>query len=51
MNATVKRIVELLFQDVEMTDEVKALEEEILNKIVRIGMKTKLRRAAVRMTP
>ncbi len=31
MNATVKRIVELLFQDVEMTDEVKALEEEILN--------------------
>lgn len=31
MNATVNRIVELLFQDVEMTDEVKALEEEILN--------------------
>ena len=31
MNATVKRIVELLFQDVERTDEVKALEEEILN--------------------
>ena len=31
MNATVKRIVELLFQDVEMTDEIKALEEEILN--------------------
>lgn len=31
MNATVKRIVGLLFQDVEMTDEVKALEEEILN--------------------
>ena len=31
MNATVKRIVELLFQDVEMTEEVKALEEEILN--------------------
>ena len=29
MNATVKRIVELLFQDVEMTDEVKALETEI----------------------
>ena len=26
MNATVKRIVELLFQDVEMTDEVNALE-------------------------
>ena len=31
MNATVKRIVELLFQDVERTEEVKALEEEILN--------------------
>lgn len=31
MNATVKRIVELMFQDAEMTDEVKALQEELLN--------------------
>ena len=31
MNATVKRIVELMFQDTEMTDEVKALQEELLN--------------------
>lgn len=31
MNATVKRIVELMFQDVEMSAEVQAIYEEVLN--------------------
>ena len=31
MNASVKRIVELVFQDVELTDEVRALREEVMN--------------------
>ena len=31
MNASVRRIVELVFQDVELTDEVRALREEVMN--------------------
>lgn len=31
MNATVARIVELLFEDVEMTDEVQAIRDEVMN--------------------
>ena len=31
MNATVKRIVEILFQDTEMTEEVQALRDELLD--------------------
>lgn len=31
MNTTVARIVEILFQDTEMNDEVKALQDEVLN--------------------
>lgn len=31
MNETVKRIVELLFQDVEMNDEVKAIHDEVMD--------------------
>lgn len=31
MNETVARIVELLFQDVEMTDEVRAIHDEVMN--------------------
>ena len=31
MNETVARIVELLFQDVEMNDEVKAIHDEVMN--------------------
>lgn len=31
MNTTVKRIVELMFQDVEMNDEVQAIHDEVLN--------------------
>ena len=31
MNETVKRIVEILFQDTEMTDEVAAIKDEVMN--------------------
>ena len=31
MNETVAKIVELLFQDVEMTDEVRAIHDEVMN--------------------
>ena len=31
MNASVKRIVEIVFQDVKLTDEVRALREEVMN--------------------
>lgn len=31
MNATVKRIVEIMFQDAEMSDEVVALKDEVMN--------------------
>ncbi|MGN0777698.1 MAG: DUF4097 family beta strand repeat-containing protein [Aristaeellaceae bacterium] len=31
MNATVERIVELLFEDLEPTDEVKAIKDEVMN--------------------
>lgn len=31
MNATIERIVELMFQDVEMNDEVQALHDEVMN--------------------
>ena len=31
MNATVQRIVELLFEDLELTDEVQAIKDEVMN--------------------
>ncbi|MGN1020475.1 MAG: DUF4097 family beta strand repeat-containing protein, partial [Aristaeellaceae bacterium] len=31
MNATVQRIVELLFEDLEMTEEVQAIKDEVMN--------------------
>lgn len=31
MNKTVKRIVELLFEDVEVTDEIRAMKDEVMN--------------------
>ena len=30
MNETVKRIVEILFQDTEMTEEVQAMRDELM---------------------
>ena len=31
MNATVQRIVELLFEDLEMSAEVQAIKDEVMN--------------------
>ena len=31
MNATVARIVEIMFQDTEMSEEVQALRDEVMN--------------------
>ena len=31
MNATVARIVEIMFQDTEMSEEVQALKDEVMN--------------------
>lgn len=31
MNETVKRIVEILFQDTEMTEEVQAMQDELMD--------------------